>query len=545
MDASDTSSTAKPTGETIKAYMDDNFDGATLPFFYLGSSMFTGYATDAVLTVTGGNWDDRILTNAQAVISADNDPEVGTWSTPEVTYSSTNKATLTAVKTFANDSSIVITLTQSTSNPSDTYPVYGTRLSIVYREPYKQVETAWAAADLKKIQDTIKDDTTFTLPYIYLHTDKPTVTSKTGTAASTSSTTPSTTKYGVGIEFKGGTYDERCVSDAKAVLLADGWECKDVVRYENPALTAMKKTANGGYVRLTITKYSAATTGNGPLVYMWLNYDAPFTVPESTITSEQKTMVQNFLNGNTIPDFYVGEATLVDDTSTLANGYCMTIKTDTTKNDANKYPYCYTNYAITDAIVKKLENDQFDVDVDFTSQGTATTTTCNPKFKATKTFADNSVLDIDYSCTSTVQTIKLNYHEVFNMNKASDWNDENLDLFDENFDGYIPFYFSLGNSNPKYVSKTSASTSAGAKMTFVGSTWDDAIFTSTTATLDAQNALNNGTTYTYMYSYDKANGKELNIVGEFQDNEGVTHYLKATIYRYHNTDHPVLVLEYF
>lgn len=538
------------TGDTITKGMTDNMENKSIPYFYLGAQTPVGYwtANTNTLTVYGGDWNTAILDNAKTVIAGDTyeaddtSDLVGTWSTPVEEETSAGLKTLTATKTFADTSKITVTIKQP-STPTETYPVYATQMTIFYQAPYNKVATAWEDDVVTQIDALINADVTdeankFVIPYLYLHSDDPTITTKaTSSKGTATSTSGSSFIYNRGMKLTGGTYDERVIADAEPVLTADGWETTVETRYDVPALTAEKTTADGGIVRILICKGSATLT----TTCMYINYDPVTTVTATTRTAEEEATIKKALGGNTLPSFYVGNAYTVTESTTTTYGNYIQIATDTSKDSNNKYQYLYNNYFYTKAVAAALTTDGYTVNLVRNSTSTTVSGVAQGSLTATKTLTDGSRIDVALSTTTSKMTISVYYYEAFSVPTAGAWSDETEDAFKNAFDGYVAPYIYIGSTKDKIISNTAATTTAGAKITLVGSTWDDAILTNAAAVLDADT----NATWSYMTSFSKKYGKTFVASGYFTDDEGETHYVNINIYQYNNDyGRPIMEVEY-
>ena len=538
------------TGDTITKGMTDQMNGKSIPYFYLGTQTPVGYwtASTNTLTVYGGDWNTAILDNAKTVIAGDTyeaddtSDLVGAWSTPVEEETSAGLKTLTATKTFADTSKITITIKQP-SKPTASYPVYATQMTVFYQAPYNKVATAWEDDVVTQIDTLINSNVTedankFVIPYLYLHSDDPAITTKaTSTKGAATSTSGASYIYNQGMKLTGGTWDDRVVVDAESILTADGWETTIETRYDVPALTAEKPTADGSIVRILICKGSATAT----TTCMYINYDPFTTVTATSRAAEEETVIKKALGGNALPSFYVGNAYTVTENTTTAYGNYIQIATDTSKDANSKYQYLYNNYFYTKAVAEALTNDGYTVNLERNATGTTVSAVAQGSLTATKTLTDGSRIDVTLSTTTSKMTISAYYYEAFKIPASGAWTDEVEDAFRNAFDGYVAPYIYIGSSKDNIVSNTAASTTAGAKITLVGSTWDDAILTNAAAVLEADT----NATWSYMTSFSKKYGKTFVASGYFTDDENETHYVNINIYQYNNDyGRPIMEVEY-
>jgi hypothetical protein len=88
--------------DTVSTKMEENFDGNTIPYIYLGTkeeTVISSLSSSHTLKLRGDVWDDSIFTNAISVLGADT---TKTWTTMYY-YDSTNGKTLMASGEFTKD----------------------------------------------------------------------------------------------------------------------------------------------------------------------------------------------------------------------------------------------------------------------------------------------------------------------------------------------------------------------------------------------------------------------------------------------------------
>lgn len=127
--------------------------GHNLPYFYTGTTNETvSTPSSGSFTITGGKWDDQIITLAQNAFDADNADGIA-W-TVTVTGS-----TLTAKKVYADGYTVSVEVSKNSSGVA--------QVKVSYAEPFiapKEEDRVWPSA----IQSDMNDHFGVVLPYLYL-----------------------------------------------------------------------------------------------------------------------------------------------------------------------------------------------------------------------------------------------------------------------------------------------------------------------------------------------------------------------------------------
>lgn len=266
--------------------------GEDIPYVYLGTSNPTASwaKSTSTVTITGGKWDDSIITTAQTTFNSVNSSITDVdhkWDI-NVSLNTSSLNVFTAEIEFADKAKVLVTIT----TPSTTIATRTAKMTIKYTEPFDPNSATDWPADMKTKADDNFDG--HFLPFFYTATANPTFTY----------TTTSRTMY-----ITGGTWDSQVLTLAKTALTQDdanetNSKYKWSLTEEQDKITAEKTYMDGCGLTATITKNSSSK------VYITVKYTQGYIAPDgytawdSTITS---LMTAN-LNGTILPYVYLNTA---------------------------------------------------------------------------------------------------------------------------------------------------------------------------------------------------------------------------------------------
>lgn len=296
-------SSAYPTD--IIQDLNDNFGNhaADIPFVYLGTANPTGSLSKVTYTITGGKWDDQIITLAQNAFNAANSSiqkEENKWVITMGTnsYGATFKADilLSDLTKFH-----VEILTPSTSSSNRV-----AKMTIKYTEPFVPPTSGdWPS----QVKDYFADNMGgHTIPYFYM-----------GTMSPTSSWIASS----LTLTILGGEYDSQIVTLAKAAFDKENQTIADeaykwVYALEDDILNIDKVFEDGCEFHFILK----ANSSN--VCYLQGQYVPGYVVPDGADwASTTKTAFNDHLDGNTIPYVYLN--TTAEKTSWTENTGTLTI----------------------------------------------------------------------------------------------------------------------------------------------------------------------------------------------------------------------------
>lgn len=457
--------------DNTEKYMKTNFHGFVLPYVYLGTkNVYSSYSsTNSTLTLTGATWDDSIFTLFTTALSDDETKNSRTWTVTDET-----DKTYGAVKaaTYKNDEDNYSVSLKLYKNLSDHPTLVGT-FSDVFEIPEGG---AWSDETITTMRDNLNGNT---IPYIYLGSTKPSVT----TGARTS-----LTKY---IQIKGGKWNNKVISLAKAALVGDGFETFINKKNNTQEIQALKTLEDGSQIRVEVFKSASAVGSSAALEVYW---DA--AAPESSSTewdTATKTALDSYLGTeHSIPHIDLGAS------------YTVTPK-EIKGSTVISYSYNFlkfTNVTFTSSYITKaqktLEADGWNVTQWYTYSR------FSGRILAQKTFDDGFTVRISlYSTgapsTKTGSTINMYVSKYNKYDKASQtaWSQKTLDYMTKNFNGETLPYIYLGAA-----SEISTYDSSSKVLKIAGETWSDTLLDDAKASLLADK------TYTWTFNNDYYNGKE-------------------------------------
>lgn len=271
-----------PTGYTNPSDWDNiyiyEYDEHDIPDIYLGTKNPTLYklSDNRYMTFTGKDWNDQILTDAKAKLSADN------WTYEDATISEHNG--LIAYKKFADDCRLIIQIGYES--------VYNST-PVMYVSIEKGLKdstlTDWDADTKKAITDNLGSDVT--IPYIYLGDDD-IKTTWNSNAKRFEITTESVTEYN----------SDPALSAVSAFKKAKWTITKEEWTYKGFSMNAVYNTEDGSEYTASIE----ASSYYGPRLF--ISYKEAFVEPQSGTTwpiSVSNDMTTN-LKGYTLPYVYLG-----------------------------------------------------------------------------------------------------------------------------------------------------------------------------------------------------------------------------------------------
>ena len=223
-----------PTGakavwnDDAKQAMKDTLDGYVFPYFYLGTTNLkvdTGWGDPKI---TGGKWNDGVKDSVKNALKTDTEY---TWDF----VNASEKSEYYKITGNSKTGNGVITLEIDTDYDGNA------RCTFSYKETFKVPEgdaAAWSADVLKVMTDDLK----YTLPYVYIGSMDPSVSSKDGTLTLTSS-----------------NFDSVIFDNAKKAY--EGWDIRTGYTSNfDRSFAAYKKLDDGSLIRVIIGTKNGSTT---------------------------------------------------------------------------------------------------------------------------------------------------------------------------------------------------------------------------------------------------------------------------------------------
>lgn len=457
----------KEATDVFKAYMDEH----ELPLIYLGSNNPTVTYDDSLneATITGGYWDDQVISMAQSVLEKDVDSEGNPLWSIEITA---DKATLTATRVKYDDE-CKIAIKISGSNPSN--PDTNMCELIAYYTPsvdFPADESDWNTNVKNVLNGKFSSESSNStldgheLPYIYLG----------GNAEAR--VTSNTVRF---VTITGGSYNPNYIEKGIETYKAKGWTVNQTSNvYGFIGFEATKKfhhdttDSDGNTVTdgdtshdCEITVKIAPGVSYSDNMYMYVYYNEGFglydyTAYDSSIQSDLKT----YFNGFSLPVFYLGS-------SWLRNSYDDSTNTET-----------LIGGAWDDSLYTSVEQTlTADTGWTITKPDMNDTT---PTLTATKLDGENGTVTVKLFKGTTTGTpysypkMTIQYVTTFASPANGSWSSSTL----SNFATYFGYDSSTGANEIPYIylhvgnqKETSAYTKSGKYITVTGGQWDNRIYT--------------------------------------------------------------------
>ena len=298
-------STSSAYPDDIIQDLNDNFGNhaADIPFVYLGTANPTGSLSKTTYTITGGKWDDQIITLAQNAFNAANSSiqkEENKWVITMGTnsYGQTFKADILLSDLTKFHVEILTPSTSSTNRIA--------KMTIKYTEPFVPPTNGdWPSQIKTYFQDNMGGHT---IPYFYM-----------GTMAPTSSWIPNS----LTLTILGGEYNSQIIDLAKAAFDKENQNIADnaykwVYTFEDDILTISKLFEDGCEFHFTLKENSSH------VCYLQGQYVQGYVVPAGADwASTTKTAFNDHLDGNAIPYVYLN--TTAEKTSWTENTGTLSI----------------------------------------------------------------------------------------------------------------------------------------------------------------------------------------------------------------------------
>ena len=302
--------------DTLVADMNSNLGGhaADIPFVYLGTANPTGTVGNGTYTITGGEWNDKIVKLANDAFYDANDKisdDENHWSYNSNTDSGSSY--FYAFATLADGTKLKITITSEVYSSSSSRNI--AKMIITYTPPFvPTTEGSWSSDIVKVFNDKFEKHS---IPWFYTGS-----TAYLDYSSDTVATIVGTT----------GTWNDQIFELAKNAVdaenenLAEGYKwtytSSDTGSSSGMTMWTFTRTCEDGcLLKFTVENYSTNENyGNKALIYVY--YTNKYTAPEGSCWSDDtKTLIKNNLDDAEIPYVYLGttseSASWDDATSTL------------------------------------------------------------------------------------------------------------------------------------------------------------------------------------------------------------------------------------
>lgn len=487
----------------------------SVPYFYLGAKHFYSQVSSdgRSITITGGRWNDAILSSRKTKITADTSDDA-TWGSGSEVKDSSGLITYTNTKTFKDGSTIQLTLTQPKADTADE-PFHPTTRTFLYNEAYGSSDTDWEDAT-KNVRTTNLGG--YTIPYIYLHAASDKVTS--------SKSVDSNNAYHY-VTLTGGIWDDRILPNAETTLKADGYSTDtSTLRNQHESLEAYKKNTNGSYLRVLL--YKDGTNNKTAKARLVIYYDAALTITDTQ--TDWSDDLKNVYSGklyNSVPYFYRGEYLTAKRTENdnQSKTY-LTIQTDKKKQADGQYHYLNNNINYIVNAKGAFEKAGWTIEKRYWLNSATNGSYGYTSFIAQIKNANGSVTRA--KVVADRQNIKMDVYSYGSYQLPEEanqkWNDDDIAIMENVFYGNVAPYVYLGSDHPHW----SSNSSLGHKIEREGGLWNDKVFE------DAINTFTNDTSikWSYRYSHSTLGSETITILyasGEVTNSDGSKSYWEYTI----------------
>jgi hypothetical protein len=478
--SSSTSWNSDITGDMTVAF------GEVAPFIYLGTKnpncIVDSYATSPTVTITGGKWNDNVLTDAITAFR-----KYGysyTLDSDTNTLVATGKAS-NGVDTFK------MTLTKTT------YGVEKPTLEIVYKEGFNPSGfTAWN----KTVQDLIDANLDgHSIPVTYLGTMNPTA---------------NYSDYR-GLYITGQTWDDSILTTAQTTWEADGWtlQSDDSDDWENPSLTFKKEFTTDG---CSITAKIWKNYNENPEII--LNLTRGMIIPSTATNWSEET--QNLMTENlkrVLPYVYLNTTT--EKATWDADSSKMTIVGGPWVNKIGEVA---------------IEKFNADTEKDGTKRWTITKSTSDYYIIKGTIDGDTFNIILKKESYTKIAQMQITYIPKYTVPEtATGWDEDTTNAFNNYLDEHtsIPYVY-LRTTTP------SLEDSYNGYVRLSGGYWDDEMLNNANTNFTAANwencKIKTGTNPGFSAEKDFGDGCKISV-SLYKDYSGIANFT-VTLKNYYNTD---------
>lgn len=413
----------------ITQYFDSGFDKHMVPYVYLATvnpTVAETTQTDGKVTITGGDWDDRVLTDAKANFAKDT-----SWIVKTTTYNDADA--VLAYKTFDDGCRLQIQIGNSKKGKAE--------LIAHYEDEYvgSTTQTEWPTAVKTNIA---KLDANLTIPFVYLNKDTP-----------TSTYTASSSK----LTISGDKGFNSSISEAADNAFSQaGWTTSCYMGVEGFNFVATYDDGENTFTA-TLTATSKLSTSVSLVIVKTESFSVPAEGAWSTDVAKLFTDNCNY----TLPFVYLGKKTATGKKNSTTSEITITGGT------WNDQIYTLFETALnSDTVVSWTVSKVKDSNNNDTMVATGTNTNTNMNYTVTL-----------YSKSGTA-TLDFDWADVFDASTSGAWSDAAKTKMETAFGtGIEAPYVYLGTTMP-----TVTDTANYRKIEVTGGAWDDAIITNAQAT---------------------------------------------------------------
>ncbi len=446
---------------TIQEAMEVELGGNVIPYIYLGTKSVTLKQGSSSVELTGGSWDDSILTSAKTALETMED---FTW---------TFKDGISRIDGEASDedgNKLTVALYKNSKNK----PV----LKITYLKAFVVPEDGTWTDEIKETMTTNFGEV---LPYVYL--------------AASDDELSAGDFYSGELEISGGTWDDQIYDLAETALTEAGYTISNgISQNDGIDMVTAYKSVDGKLIRIAVYNYDDVAT------YKACFTDAATYPSDATAWSSaiQDQMTSYMGADHTIPYFYTGDNTpsvSLKNYSAIGKKYLQVSSlrnwnenyTLNANNVLKAAGWTTTYYAITDANY------------------------AGGKLVAKYTYSDGASVILTIKYGYSYDTMYIAYQDPFTPSDETTWSPTATNIMETNFNGHMLPYFYMGTDSPDVSFDRSYHC-----MTMVGGVWDEDIYTLAETALKADTDLKWTVVYDYSYN-DSTEGKTLVAVADEKD----------------------------
>ena len=280
-----------PTGDSAKwdtktqEIIDTYFNGFNLPFIYLSDDQTSSYDTaNSTLTVTGGEWNDKISDNAMNVLSSwtneDND-----------SYGVVFEKTYTVTSGDNIGDKFIFTLMKTYQPPKGYIPSF----TVQYLKKYKAtnaVRGSYTEATQKLFTNYIHGHE---IPYVYLGLEDENSQKAIENNADV-------------VKIYGAYFDDDMLTEAESKFKAAAWTTEVTTdKKDNKTFSASKTMDNDGcLIEVTITKDTGYEYTNHAVMTVSMNETYKAENKQEDWNDSTKKIFSEHYSGVTIPYVYLG-----------------------------------------------------------------------------------------------------------------------------------------------------------------------------------------------------------------------------------------------
>lgn len=446
---------------TIQEAMEVELGGNVIPYIYLGTKSVTLKQGSSSVELTGGSWDDSILTSAKTALETMED---FTW---------TFKDGISRIDGEALDedgNKLTVALYKNSKNK----PV----LKITYLKAFVVPEDgAWT----DEIKETMTTNFGEVLPYVYL--------------AASDDELYAGDFYSGELEISGGTWDDQIYDLAETALTTAGYTISNgISQNDGIDMVTAYKSVDGKLIRIAVYNYDDVATYKACFTDA-ATYPSDATSWSSTI---QEQMTSYMGADHTVPYFYTGDNTpsvSLKNYSAIGKKYLQVSSlrnwnenyTLNANNVLKAAGWITTYYAITDANY------------------------AGGKLVAKHTYDDGASVILTIKYGYSYDTMYIAYQDPFTPSDETTWSPTATNIMETNFNGHLLPYFYMGTDSPDVSFDRSYHC-----MTMVGGVWNEDIYTLAETALKADTDLKWTVVYDYSYN-DSTEGKTLVAVADEKD----------------------------